>query len=90
MKQEIQILKKKVILFWKKIFYPLGTYKKLSIIKYNKNVQEKLGIAPNDFKEATQTEPETKIKRIISVKIKLINIEENENNINDYFTIYLN
>ena len=66
----------------------------MSIIKYNKKLQEKLGIASIDFKEETQSEIEIKIKKDYigknkGKKIKLINIEEKENNINDYFTIYL-
>ena len=87
-------LKTKSIFILKKYFSHLENYKKLSIIKYNKKLQEKLGIASIDFKEETQSEIEIKIKKDYigknkGKKIKLINIEENENNLNDYFTIYL-
>ena len=87
-------LKTKSIFILKKYFSHLENYKKLSIIKYNKKLQEKLGIASIDFKEETQSEIEIKIKKDYigknkGKKIKLINIDEKENNINDYFTIYL-
>ena len=87
-------LKTKSNFILKKYFSYLENYKKLSIIKYNKKLQEKLGITSIDFKEATQSEIEIKIKKDYigknkGKKIKLINIEENENNINDYFIIYL-
>ena len=47
----------------KKFFYHLGNHKKLSIIKYNKQLQKKFGITSIDFKEETQSEIEIKIKR---------------------------
>ena len=78
-------LKTKSIFILKKYFSHLENYKKLSIIKYNKKLQEKLGITSIDFKEETQSEIEIKIKKDYigknkGKKIKLINIEENENN----------
>ena len=87
-------LKTKSNFILKKYFSHLENYKKLSIIKYNKKLQEKLGITSIDFKEETQSEIEIKIKKDYigknkGKKIKLINIDEKENNINDYFTIYL-
>ena len=87
-------LKTKSNYILKKFFSHLENYKKLSIIKYNKILQQKLGITSVDFKEETQTEIEVKIKKdYIGIyegkKIKLINIDEKENSLNDYFTIYL-
>ena len=77
-------LKTKSIFILKKYFSHLENYKKLIIIKYNKKLQEKLGITSIDFKEATQSEIEIKIKKDYigknkGKKIKLINIEENGN-----------
>ena len=87
-------LKTKSNFILKKFFSHLENYKKLSIIKYNKILQQKLGITSVDFKEETQTEIEVKIKKDYigkneGKKIKLINIDEKENSLNDYFTIYL-
>ena len=56
-------LKTKSIFILKKYFSHHENYKKLSIIKYNKKLQEKLGIASIDFKEETQSEIEIKIKK---------------------------
>ena len=47
----------------KKYFSHLENYKKLSVIKCNIKLQNKLGITSIDFKEATQSEIEIKIKK---------------------------
>ena len=56
-------LKTKSNFILQKFFSHLENYKKLSIIKYNKRLQKKLGITSVDFKEETQTEIEVKIKK---------------------------
>ena len=83
----IENIKSRYIL--SKIYDNMSIKKKLEIVKYNKNVQNRLNLGVKDYKEYSETFTPIEIE-IIPTKDKcgqFININENEKS---YFHIYFN
>ena len=75
--------------FLKKLFYNLLKKKSLDIIKYNKNIKERINISIQDYKEYSEiySSIEIEIKPDNNKYGKFININENDKL---YYHIYLN
>ena len=86
-KFDIQNIKNKYIL--KKLFDNIKKYKLLEIFKYNKNIQKRLNININTYKEYSEiyTSIEIELIPIKNSDGEFINIRENEKK---YFHIYFN
>ena len=74
--------------FWKKLFNNLERKKALNMVKFNKNIRERINININDYKEYLEkySSIEIEIKPVNNIFGKFINFkEEDENNCHIYF-----
>ena len=74
--------------FLQKLFHNLMKKKSLDIIKYNKNIKERINISIKDYKEYSEiySSIEIEIKTVNNKYSEFININENEK----YYHIYFN
>ena len=77
--------------FLEKVFNNLEKKKRLNIVKYNKNIKERINININDYKEYSEkySSIEIEIKPVNNNYCKFINIKNKDKNIIIYILIII-